>query len=323
MASRWFRAEDRPWLHAALLVATALTTFGAFFGGPFQDATTPGAAVRGSLVFSACLLLILGSHEMGHYILARIHGVDTSLPFFIPFPFGVGTLGAVIRIRGKIPNRNALVDIGAAGPLAGLVVALPVLVYGILHSPVTDAAAPWTPWPTDTSLLGVLAQLWGFFQAKWHGVSSAAPPATQSLTFFGNNLLTVGLKHLLLGPLPVGRDIHEHPAYLAAWFGLLVTLLNLIPVGQLDGGHMAYAVFGDRARWLGKAVAAGMVLLCLFASVSWLLWLGLSAGVVGFRHPEVAAPEQRLTPLRLWICVACLVSLVLCAMPIPLTVMER
>jgi len=322
MASRLFRAEDRVWLHAVLLGATVLTTFGTYVRQPLQEV---GAnPYEGAAVFTGCLLLILGSHEMGHYVLARWHGVETSLPYFIPIPFGIGTLGAVIRIRGRIPNRNALVDIGAAGPLAGLLVAVPVLIYGILHSPVTDEAAPWLPWPTPTSLWGVGSQLFDYAFAKAHGVAEAtSAEPTQSLTFFGNNLLTLGLKRALLGPFPMGKDIHEHPAYIAAWFGLLVTLLNLIPIGQLDGGHILFAVFGKHARWMGKAVAGVMVLLCLFASISWLLWIGLSAGVVGFKHPEVEDPSVRLTPLRRWICFACGASLVLCAMPIPLTLVLR
>ncbi len=139
MPSTVFRPADKPLLNLTLFVLTLGTTFGTFLlmwsGG---GATTP-SAVNGSLIFSLSLVLILGSHEMGHYVLARIHKVDTSLPYFIPLPLlGVGTLGAVIRIRGRIPDRNALVDIGAAGPLAGLLVAIPLLAFGLSHSKIVD-----------------------------------------------------------------------------------------------------------------------------------------------------------------------------------------
>jgi membrane-associated protease RseP (regulator of RpoE activity) len=307
MAVTVFRPGDRPLLHLGLLGATALSTFAAFRWQGFGE-------VRASLIFSFCLLLILGAHEMGHYLLARIHGVNTSLPYFIPFPIGIGTLGAVIRIRDRIPNRNALVDIGAAGPLAGLAVALPILIYGLLHSPPTDPIPPGLGWMGESSL-------WGVAQHLLHRqpLSASGP----SVIMFGDSVLTLALKRFLIGPLPPGLDIHEHPAYLAAWFGLVVTMLNLIPIGQLDGGHLTAALFGRRAETLGKVAAFVMLLLCVFASASWVLWLGLSAGVVGFRHPPVVEEAVRLTPGRRWACALCALGLVLCVIPIPITAIGR
>src|SRR5713226_2644537 len=139
MPSTVFRPADKPLLNLTLFVLTLGTTFGTFLYMWTAAGPTPLSAVNGSWTFSLSLVLILGSHEMGHYVLARIHKVDTSLPYFIPLPLlGVGTLGAVIRIRGRIPDRNALVDIGAAGPLAGLAVAIPMIVFGLAHSKMVD-----------------------------------------------------------------------------------------------------------------------------------------------------------------------------------------
>jgi membrane-associated protease RseP (regulator of RpoE activity) len=309
-----FRPGDRPLLNLALLGLTALTTFGVFHW-------ELGGGVRGSVTFSLCLLLILGSHEMGHYLLARYHRVETSLPYFLPFPLGVGTLGAVIRIRAKIPNKNALVDIGGAGPIAGLLVALPILIYGLLHSPATDTVPP-THWPSSTSMWAVAGHVVDFLVARWHGHTLPASPETTGPILFGDNLLTLGLKRLLLGPFPPGKDIHEHPAYLAGWFGLLVTMLNLIPIGQLDGGHLTHALFGERARGIGRAMGGFMLGLCLFASAGWIAWILVTTTVVGFKHPEVLDPQMPLTPARKWLCLACGVALVLCLMPLPIQVLE-
>ncbi|HEX4802974.1 MAG TPA: site-2 protease family protein, partial [Myxococcaceae bacterium] len=137
MSSTPARSADKPLLNLALFVLTVGTTFSTFF--VIWSGGSGVAAINASLIFSLSLVLILGSHEMGHYVLARIHRVDTSLPYFIPLPLlGVGTLGAVIRIRGRIPERNALVDIGAAGPLAGLAVAIPLIVVGLTRSKIVD-----------------------------------------------------------------------------------------------------------------------------------------------------------------------------------------
>jgi membrane-associated protease RseP (regulator of RpoE activity) len=258
---------------------------------------------------------------MGHYVLARIHGVDTTLPYFIPLPFlGVGTLGAVIRIRDRIPHRNALVDIGAAGPLAGLVVALPVLYWGLAHSTVVDS--PPQPWvfPGEGSLWTLGHELFGWLMAKL----THAPPSPEALhtgqlqMVFGDNLLMKGLTRLAVGPLPEGKDVLVHPVVIAGWFGLLVTLLNLLPVGQLDGGHLTFALLGRHARTVGQAVALVLLFLSVFVTASWVVWLVVTSKVVGFGHPDVLQPEEPLTRGRKIICALCFLALVGCAMPIPL-----
>ncbi|CAM3815520.1 site-2 protease family protein [Corallococcus sp. ZKHCc1 1396] len=319
-------APLRVWLHLLLFVVTLGTTFLAYlllFGRsfPFSGAgLLPEDRAQG-LAFSASLLGILGAHEMGHYVLARWHKVDTSLPYFIPLPVpgSLGTLGAVIRLRGRIPTRNALVDIGAAGPLAGLVVALPLLYWGLLHSTVVDSPPVPSTFPGDSSL-------WVLGQNLLHWAMERltnAPPAletviTQRQTLFGDNLIMKAMTWLALGPVPEGKDVVVHPVVIAAWFGLLVTLLNLLPVGQLDGGHLTFAVLGPRARTLGKGVAWVLLFLTVFVTVSWGLWLVVASKVVGFGHPEVLEPGEPLSPARKVICALCLLALIGCAMPVPL-----
>jgi membrane-associated protease RseP (regulator of RpoE activity) len=211
--SRSLRLTD--WRTPILLFAlTAATT------------TLAGAAYSGAglsqwwrgLPFSVPLLAILLTHELGHYLAARRHGVDVSPPYFIPLPpmLGIGTLGAVIRIREPIASRNALMQIGAAGPLSGFVVALGVLIVGIHLSP----------------------------------VETLAPANASGLLTEGNSVLYAGLKFLVHGEFLPGanRDLMMHPMAFAGWIGLFITMINLIPVGQLDGGHVAFAWAGDRYR---------------------------------------------------------------------------
>jgi membrane-associated protease RseP (regulator of RpoE activity) len=263
-------------------------------------------------------MAILTAHEMGHYVLARIHKVDATLPYFIPLPLlGAGTMGAVIRLRGRFPNRNALVDIGAAGPLAGLIVAMPLLYWGLSHSQVVDAPPPAPAFLGENSLLAVLRKLFEWIMAELTHAPSA-PERISTGIQFGDNLLMQGLTWLAIGPLPEGKDVMVHPVVIAGWFGLFVTLLNLMPVGQLDGGHLTFALWGPRAQWIGKGVALVLLLLILFVSWSWIVWLVVASKLVGFGHPEVLEPEVPLSRGRKWICFLCFAALIGCAMPIPL-----
>jgi membrane-associated protease RseP (regulator of RpoE activity) len=237
-------------------------------------------------VFCVALMAILLAHEFGHYFAARHHRVPASLPYFIPLPFvGLfGTMGAVIAMRGTIRSRNALLDIGASGPLAGMVVALPVLFYGVSLSP---------------------------------DIVSTGPHLQE-----GQSLLYLLVKRIVHGPFEPGHDILLHPLAEAGWAGLLVTMLNLLPFGQLDGGHIAYALFGEKqnrlAPWMRRAllplflynmaVFAGPMwlgevepdLLSAFGnSLFWLLWyvvLGLLARLSGSDHPPCESGE--LSPKR-------------------------
>lgn len=238
--------------------------------------------------FALPLMAILLAHELGHFFAARIHGVETSPPYFIPMPYSlIGTFGAVIRMPGSIRLRNALFDIGASGPLCGLAVALPVLVYGISTSSV-QALDP-----------------------KLHYISE------------GHSLLYVALLHALKGAIPAGHDIMLSPPALAGWAGLLVTMINLVPVGQLDGGHVAYALFGERqnvySRWARRAlllVALGISASSLLraaragantqalwsagtAGVNWLMWWGVLSLMARFSREEHPPTEpSQLSPGR-------------------------
>lgn len=305
-------ARDRPLRHVllgGLTLAACTLTFQVLFAQPH-------AGLGDAITFSLSLLLILGCHEMGHWFLARHHGVDASLPYFIPTPLvGFGTLGAVIRLRGRIPDRRALVDIGASGPLAGLVVAIPLLIYGLANSAVVPAV------PSAFSLAGP-GSLWGVLsripevarEGAWlQWLSSEGALGLR----FGDNLLTLILKRGLLG-IPPGFDVAPHPVVLAAWVGLLVTMLNLLPIGQLDGGHLAYALLGRGARWVGALAVLGLFGLALLVSAGWTLWLVIVPLVLGLGHPPVERPELELTWGRRWLCALCALALVLCLIPLPI-----
>ena len=284
-----------PYLNLGLFLATVITTMraGAFQGSLHLPAASGGALARavseagaialGGLPFATALIGILLSHEMGHYLLARSHQVDSTLPFFIPMPVGpVGTFGAVIRIRSALPSRRATLDIGAAGPFAGFVVALPLLAWGIAHSevrPVGDAVL-------ETSNVGAVALVRAWLSDE-HAVSTG-------LQSFGDSAVTWGVQRLVLGKLPPGTDVFLHPVAFAAWIGLFITTLNLIPLGQLDGGHVTYALLGRRrARAFSRLVSWGLLLAGLFLSWSWLLWWAVTRFLVGFGHP----PALEETPL--------------------------
>jgi membrane-associated protease RseP (regulator of RpoE activity) len=221
-------AEPLVWrTNAALFLATVGSCFVTwlhvedFFSKPSR------VGVAHALQYTASLLGILLAHEFGHYIAARIHRVDASLPFFIPLPIisPFGTMGAVIRMRSVIPTRRALLDIGASGPLAGMVVAVPLYAWGVAHSQVI---------PLDGSAGGGLE--------------------------LGNSLLLRLLDHFFAPPIPDGMDVLLSPVAFAGWAGMFVTMINLLPAGQLDAGHVAFSLFGPRqnrfAQWVHRSMLA-------------------------------------------------------------------
>jgi membrane-associated protease RseP (regulator of RpoE activity) len=318
------RPAQRPLLHLALFVLTALTIFEAFVSSQPSGGWSR-ANIADALAFSLSLVAILGSHEMGHWVLARRHGVDASLPYFIPLPhLGFGTLGAIIRIRSRIPTRNALVDIGAAGPLAGFLVAIPILVWGYTHAQVVDVPLATSTFPPFESAFPVVQGLFRYLVAEFHHLFSgqALPPAGEGYgVVFGDNLLTLLIQQLTVGTLPPGKDLAANPFIIAGWFGCIVTTLNLIPIGQLDGGHLAFANFGGGAVAVGRVAALGLLGLVLFFNISWLLWLLVATLVVGFRHPDVERPEEPLDAKRVGICIACAAVFLLCFIPSPVRAM--
>jgi len=265
----------RAWINLVLFIITVFTTLVA--GSFYQD----GDLLSGA-PFAFTLLAILGTHEFGHYFVARYHQAAVTLPYFIPMPISIlGTMGAVIQLRSPIRDRKQLFDIGVAGPLAGLLVAIPLLIYGLSTSPVR----PITPGGTQE----------------------------------GNSLLYLGLKYLVHGQILPGNgvDVQINSMTFAAWIGLFVTCLNLLPVGQLDGGHIAYALFGRRAWQLARvAVGALFILAVLGGWQGWFLWVLLPL-VFGLRHPPPLNDHTPLDARRKALGVLMILVFILVFTPIP------
>ena len=284
---------DRKWLNALLLAATLATTTvtGAChwlsFEADFQaiDPQFTAGAVANGLWYSLTILAILGAHELGHYLACRYYGISASLPYFLPVPFPLtGTAGAFIRIRQPITTKRALFDIGIAGPLAGFAIAVPALVIGMMMSRVVALPSDFT------------------------GVSLGEP------------LLFKAVSWLIWGTPPETASINMHPMAFAAWFGLLATALNLIPIGQFDGGHIAYAALGRHAHKVTIVAVLFAVSLSVYSS-SWVVWTVLAIGLLfafGWRHPSVWDETEPLDPARLWLALLALVILVLCFTPAPI-----
>lgn len=283
-------------LAGLLFALTCVTTTMAGMGARYSLAD--------GLAFSIPLMAILLAHELGHYVAARIHHVPASLPLFIPMPKTlIGTMGAVILMGERIASRNALLDIGAAGPLAGMVVALPVLALGIAQSPIA---------------------------------AISSEPYLQE----GHSLLYIALLHAIKGPIPAGQDIMLSPTAFAGWVGLLVTMINLIPSLQLDGGHIAYALFGERYDRISRTVRRALLPLAIGVALAygapeylagkrgeqlieafmpgsaWLLWwVLLSIFARGAEHEHPRVDPGPLSPARRWLARGTLVLFVLLFMP--------
>jgi membrane-associated protease RseP (regulator of RpoE activity) len=300
-----------PALHVALFLATVATTLWAGFELSPLAAGAPTLAnvIRGGLPFAASLVAILFSHEMGHYLVAQRYGVRATLPYFIPIPFGAGTLGAVIRMRSAIPSRRATLDIAAAGPLAGLALAVPLLLWGLAHSEVRAVA--------HAPAAGALASPFALARALWEGQPLVVGPA--GAQFFGDSALTFAARLAVHGELPAGTDVFLHPVAFAAWLGLLVTALNLVPLGQLDGGHVLYALVGRRWAHVGsRLVSAGLLAAGVFLSWNWVVWWLITRFVIGLRHPP-ALVEEQLDPARRGLAILSLVLFALTFVPIPVS----
>ncbi|MCX6355173.1 MAG: site-2 protease family protein [Candidatus Aureabacteria bacterium] len=238
--------------------------------------------------FACTILAILVAHEFGHYFLSMFHGVSATLPYFIPAPTIIGTLGAVIKTKSYIPNRKSLLDIGAAGPLCGFVVALVALCMGLYYSEIVDIEP----------------------LVKGGGVQE-----------FGDSLAVYGITYLLKGPLAEGKAVMFNPIAFAGWVGLLITAFNLMPVGQLDGGHILYAVVGHWHTIVAKVTIAALIVMGWFFWEGWYVW----AFITLLLGPSHAPPLDDVTPLnrgRKCIALVALGVFALCFVPVPITLRD-
>ncbi len=255
-------------------------------GFSFEDLLAHPLLILKGIPFSFTLLIILGLHEFSHYFVSKKHGIRTSLPYFIPFPNILGTMGAVIITRSPFPNRKSLFDVGIAGPLASFVLSIGAILLGFNEMTLVPAA---------------------------HYLLRPEPGL-----YLGDSLLTTALFGLRYHQIPVGYEIFLGPLGFAGWVGLFVTALNLLPMGQLDGGHISYALFGRRHKLITGLV---MILLVafglLFSSPIW-LFIALLIVILGRRHAPPLDDITPLNPARVWLAVFAFLILVSCFIPVPI-----
>ena len=252
IASPLTQVKERRWINVVLAIVTIFTTMvvGSLLFG--ADPVTSPADVLKGLPFTIAIMTVLGAHEAGHYIVAKKHGMHTSLPYFIPFPNIIGTMGAVIKHRGPIPNRKALFDVGISGPLIGLIVSVIVTIIGLLQPPITQ-----TPQGLQIEL--------------------------------GIPLLF----ELISRIIPAGEAVIMHPIAFAGWVGMFVTALNLIPAGQLDGGHVLRAMIGEKAKNVSRVMPFILISLGFYVTYIlnsdgflWVLWGLFLSFFAAAGHPK-------------------------------------
>ncbi|MFQ5603516.1 MAG: site-2 protease family protein [bacterium] len=237
--------SDNPKINLYLFIATCFTTF---MTGWLQHGYW-----QAGLWYGGSIIAILLAHEMGHYWMCKKYGIQATLPFFIPFPLPnlnpFGTMGAVIKMEARIPSRKALFDVAIAGPLAGLVITIPAIYFGLQLSEVIEVR-----------------------------------PDTSVGTMLGESILFAQISKWAIGSLPEGQDVLLHPMAFAGWAGLFVTALNLLPIGQLDGGHIVYAILGKNHKYVATAALVGFAYICIRIYPGWVLLLALIIWF-GYRHP--------------------------------------
>ena len=273
-----------PYLNIILFILTFISTLavGAMHEG-INVLEEPLKIYKG-LPFSIALLLILLFHEFSHYLASRKHRIEASLPYFIPAPTLFGTFGAVIKMKSPITTKNALIDIGASGPIAGFIISVIVTIIGLYFSkimPVHD---------------------------------------TNNLIALGDSLLFKALTKAILGTVPENHDVFLHPVALAGWIGFFVTSINLIPVGQLDGGHILYALIGEKHSTFSKLLIGVMFIMGFFFWEGWIIW-GVLLIILGFKHPPIVYSDVPLDPKRKIIGWISLIIFVLTFMPVPIMVL--
>jgi hypothetical protein len=293
-----FFAQNRIWLNILLFVATVLSTFyvGFFWSisymhtdtlvGNSQIAPDPSIfldpkIVTLSLVYAVVLIGILLGHELGHFLTCRYYNIDATLPFFIPAPTLIGTLGAFIKIRSPITKKQQLFDIGIAGPLTGFILSLPAIIYGLSLSKLVPSL------PRDESFV------------------------------FGEPLIFRIVGSMVFKGVPEGFDVIPHPIAFAGWVGVLVTALNLFPVGQLDGGHVVYALMGQKSRRFAPYIIGIFVLMGIFFWIGWFVW-AILIYFLGLKHPHIHDEDKPLSLGRRYVGYLMLVIFILCFIPDPI-----
>lgn len=273
-----------PYLHIILFIVTFLTTLTA---GALQKGLNifreSGRIIEG-LPFAGTLMTILLCHELSHYITSKKHHTKATLPYFIPAPSIIGTFGAFIKMKSPIITRKALIDIGASGPIAGFVVSVIACIVGLSMSEVVSLS-------NAKGALGL-----------------------------GDSILFSFLSRVILGIAPDNHDILLHPVAFAGWIGLFVTSLNLIPVGQLDGGHIAFAVLGERHRYISIALVIILAILGIFYWEGWALWAVLML-ILGVKHPPVLYWEVPLDSKRRFIGILTFIIFIITFIPSPFKIM--
>jgi membrane-associated protease RseP (regulator of RpoE activity) len=268
-----------PFTNIILFLLTLLSTL---IAGALQQGVDlfnhPWSIWKG-IPFSFTLTMILGAHEFGHYFMSRRHHIDVTLPYFIPAPSIIGTFGAFIKMKSPIMDRKILLDVGAGGPIAGIIVSVPILLIGLYLSELT-----------------------------FHSAGSGMR--------LGSSMLFSLFGWIVYGAMPDEANLILHPIAFSGWIGLLVTSLNLLPVGQLDGGHVAYAVLGIRQRLVAKGVIVVLLGLGVAGWVGWLIWAAILV-FMGTAHPPVVYDSVPLDRKRLIIGWITLAIFVLTFTPVP------
>ena len=276
------KAKEKTWINLVLLITTFVTTMICGAGMFGVDLASEPLQIFKGLPFTLALMAILGSHEMAHYIMARYHGMEASLPYFIPFPAFIGTMGAVIRYKGPVPSRKALFDVGIAGPLVGLLVSIAVTFIGFMMPVVKPL--------TDSVILDL-----------------GTPP----LFLFIQNLVGAA-------------DGNLHPVAFAGWIGMLVTLLNLLPAGQLDGGHILRAMLGKKAEKVSFLMSRLLFLLGIYViywlkedGFIWIFWALLLWALAAAGHPSPLQDKIELDRKRIILGILMFILGILCFTLIP------
>jgi hypothetical protein len=273
--------RDTPlWIHLLLFFVTLITT--TIAGASSADSV--GEIILTGLPFSLTIISILLSHEMGHYLAARYFGVKATLPYFIPFPSIIGTMGAVIKIKSRIKDKRALLYIGASGPLIGFVLSLIASIVGIYYSEIK-------PLPAVTG--------------------------DMTIPIFGDSLLFSFITTMIHGNIPAGYDIYLSPYAWAGWIGFLVTSLNLMPMGQLDGSHILYSLIGEKQLVVGWITFLGLVILS-FIWIGWILWIIMALLFLMIGHPHIDEGKS-LTSTERFTGWSCVFIFFLTFIPVPVT----